>query len=229
MPDVVILVPMLGRPHRILPLLESIHHASPEARVLFCVSPNDTTVHAEIDRRGGERITVPREPYGDYQRKINAGFNATDEPLIFTGADDLLFHPGWLKRAAAQLQPGVGVVGTNDLGSPRVISGDHSTHSLITREYVDRYGIRDFEHGDRGEAVDVPGVVLYEGYPHEWCDDELVETAKFRGAWAVATDSWAEHLHPCWGKGKTDAMYQQQGQRMRRGRSIYQQRRQLWT
>ena len=32
-----------------------------------------------------------------------------------------------------QLTAGIGVVGTNDLGSRRVMAGLHSTHSLVTR------------------------------------------------------------------------------------------------
>lgn len=224
MPDVAILVPMLGRPHRVLPLLESIHHASPEARVLFCVSPHDKVVQVEIDRRGAERITVPFRDGGDYQRKINAGFDATDEPLIFTGACDLNFHEGWLKRATACIEPGVGVVGTNDLANPRVLAGEHSTHSLITREYVERYGIRD-EPG-----VDVPGKVLCELYPHEFCDDELIETARYRGALVHAQDSWVEHDHPNFRPAvRSDPLYARQHIRMRAGRPIYQQRKHLWT
>lgn len=209
---------MLGRPHRVAPLLESLRATAPEARVLFLVSPDDVLVHAEIDRHGCQRITVPREPYGDYARKINAGYNATNEPLLFTAADDLLFHPDWLKRAASYVEPGIGVIGTNDLGSPRVINGEHATHSLIVREYVDKYG-----------TIDEPGKVMHEGYPHEWVDDELVETAKARKAWAFAADSHVEHLHPSWGKAPVDALYLQQAARMRRGRSIYQTRRYLWT
>ena len=34
----------------------------------------------------------------------------TDEPLIFQGADDLRFYPGWLEAAKAKLAPGIGVV-----------------------------------------------------------------------------------------------------------------------
>lgn len=218
MSDVAVLVPMLGRPHRVTPLLESLRATSPDARVLFLVSPDDRDVHRAIDAEHTERLTIPGPSPGDYARKINAGYRHTTEPLLFLAADDLLFHPGWFEAAVAELRPGVGVVGTNDLGSPRVMIGDHATHSLVTRAYCD-------EHG----TIDQPGSVLHEGYPHEFVDDEFVETAKRRNAWAFAADSHVEHLHPSWGKAPMDAMYAKQRFRMQRGRRIYLQRRPLWT
>lgn len=218
MPSLVIIVPMLGRPHHVPPLLESIHATTPDPRVLFVVSPNDHQVHAEIDRAGCERITVAYTPIGDYARKINTGYLHTTEPLLFLGASDLRFHPGWYEAAVSRLAPGVGVVGTNDLGSQRVINGDHSTHSLVTRRYVDDHG-----------TVDQPHRVLCELYWHEYVDDEFIETAKHRGAFVAAHDSVVEHLHPNWGKGEDDATYAAQRARMARGVRIFRRRRSLWT
>lgn len=218
MTDVVVLVPMLGRPHRVEPLLNSLRATAPDARPLFLVSPDDHEVHAAVDAHGADRLTVLGPFPGDYARKVNAGMSASTEALLFLGADDLLFHPGWLEAAVAKLGAGIGVVGTNDLGSPRVISGDHATHSLVTRDYADRFG-----------TIDEPGKILHEGYPHEFVDDELVETAKHRGAWAFAADSHVEHLHPSWGKCAPDRMYRQQRRRMAEGRPIYMERRRLWT
>lgn len=216
--DLVIVVPMLGRPHRVQPLLESIRSATPAARVLFVLSPGDTKVAHAVEAVSAEVVTVPFRPVGDYARKINAGYRYTTEPLVFLAADDLRFHPGWCEAACAKLDAGIGVVGTNDLGSPRVLRGEHSTHSLVTRDYADRYG-----------TIDQPGAILHEGYAHEWVDDELVETAKHRRAWAFAPDAKVEHLHPNWSKGVPDQLYAQQQARMRYGRPIYQRRRKLWT
>jgi hypothetical protein len=207
---------MLGRPHRVAPLLTSIR-ATCDARVMFCLSPLDLEVAAAVEAAGEEHILVPRQRLGDYARKINAGYRTTDEELLFLAADDLLFHPGWLEAAVAQLKPGIGVVGTNDLGSPRVMAGEHATHSLVTREYADRFGL-----------IDKRGAVLFEGYHHEWVDDELVGTAKGRSAWAFATDAHVEHLHPNWGKGEMDSLYAQQRQRMRASATLYRRRSRLW-
>ncbi len=217
MTSTVVLVPMLGRPHRVEPLLESMR-ATADVRAVFCCSPDDTAVHEAIDAAGEERIEIQGPMPGDYARKINAGYRHTTEELIFLGADDLLFHPGWLDKAQAQLAEGIGVVGTNDLGSQRVMAGEHATHSLVTRDYCDRFG-----------TIDGAGAVLTEVYPHEFVDDEFVGTAKKRGAWAFAFDSHVEHLHPSWGKAPMDPMYARQGSRMVAGRRIYNRRLPLWT
>ncbi len=218
MNELVIIVPMLGRPHHVAPLLESIYANTPDPRVLFVVSPDDYAVHAEIDRAQVERITVAYSPIGDYARKINTAYEHTREPLMFLAASDLLFRPGWYQAATAHLDERIGVVGTNDLGSQRVIDGQHSTHSLVTRDYVDQWG-----------TIDQQRKVLCELYWHEYVDDEFIETAKFRGAFAAATDSIVEHLHPNWGKAETDPLYAAQRSRMARGVRIYRRRRHLWT
>ncbi len=216
--DTVVLVPMLGRAHRVAPLLASLHAASPGVRVLFCCTFGDVDVHAAVDAVGAERLDVPRSPVGDYARKINAGYRATKEPLLFTGACDLKFHPGWLDAAKAHLADGIGVVGTNDLGNPRVLAGEHATHSLITRDYADRHG-----------TIDGPGQVLAECYPHEYVDDELIGTAQMRHAFAMAMDSVVEHEHPDWGKAPFDSLYLGQNRRMALGRRVYNRRRWRWA
>lgn len=216
--EVVILVPVLRRPHRVEPLLESIAAATPEPhRVLFIASPGDEGELAALSTIGADVLVLDQEPApGDYARKINAGHRASTEPLLFLGADDLHFHPGWLERAADRLGDRVHVVGTNDLGNQSVIDGNHATHSLVTRAYVDQLG-----------TLDEVGVVLHEGYPHEYVDVEFVETAKARGAWAFAGDSIVEHLHPHWGKAPTDELYDQFGHRMQLGRRVWRRRQQL--
>lgn len=218
--DLVVLVPVLGRPHRVAPLIDSINESMAEPfRLLFIGSPGDDLEHAAVKDAGADLLVIDDEPAsGDYARKINAGYRETVEPLLFLAADDLHFHADWFEQAAAKLEGSVQVVGTNDLGNPRVMAGDHSTHTLVTRWYVDTMG-----------TADELGKVLHEGYPHEFVDDELVATAKHRGAWAFAADSHVEHLHPNWSKSPMDPLYAQQPKRMRVGRRIYEQRRPLWT
>lgn len=215
--SVAILVPLLRRPHRVAPLVESIEAATPEEhRTLFLCTTTDQAVIDAVDAVHGERLLVDYMP-GDYARKINAGYRATTEPLMFLAADDLRFHAGWLQAATAALTGQVGVVGTNDLCSKRVMRGEHSTHSLVTRAYVDEFG-----------TIDEPGKVLHEGYPHEFVDDELVQTAISRGAFVSARDSVVEHLHPMVGKAPMDDLYAQQAARMKSGRRLYQRRVRLW-
>lgn len=217
MRSLVVLIPVLSRPHRVKPLVDSIRATAPHARILFLTSAGHQGEYEAIGQVGCEPLLVSPHKPGDYARKINAGYRATIEELIFLGADDLRFHPGWLEAAEAQLAPGVGVVGTQDLCNARVIRGEHSTHSLVTRAYADEFG-----------TIDKLGEILHEGYAHEFVDDELIATAKARGAFAFAETSIVEHLHPMAGKAPLDAVYRGQRARMHQGRRHFEKRRHLW-
>lgn len=216
---VAIIVPVLRRPHRVAPLIESIEAATPEPHhTLFVCSPGDDDEIAAIKNAGAEHIETPvAYTFADYALKINLGYRATWEPLLFLGADDLHFHPGWFEKAYEKLAPGVGVVGTNDLCNKRT-RRQHSTHSLVTRDYVDRYG-----------TIDEPRKILHEGYEHELCDDEFVLTATHRGAYVHADDCYVEHLHPMNGKAPSDDLYAQQTRRILAGRPLFNERSRLWT
>ena len=212
--SLVVLVPMLGRPHTVTPLLESIRETC-TARVLFLLTPGDDDVAAAV--AADEYLYVERQERGDYARKINHGIVATTEEHIFTGACDLRFHPGWYEAALAKLGPGIGVVGTNDLGNRGTITGRHATHMLVTRSYVEEFG-----------TIDEPGKFYHEGYPHELVDDEAVQTARARGALAHASQSIVEHLHPLWGKAEWDDVYEAIPGRIRAGQRLFAERRKLW-
>lgn len=210
--ELVILVPVLRRPQNVKPLLDSIRATTPGARVLFIADPDDPEEHAAIKAEGAEMLIVD----GNYAKKINRGIATTEEPLIFQGADDLRFHPGWLEAAKEKLVPGIGVVGINDLNSERVMAGTHADHALITRDYAER------------GTIDDPTKTLHEAYPHEYVDDEFIGTAIKREAFAPALDSIVEHLHPNSGKAAVDDLYSKAGRRMLIGRMIYLWRRRKW-
>jgi hypothetical protein len=209
-----VLVPVLCRPANVAPLVESVRANTPDlSTLLFIASPGDEAELAELEREGVEYLVHE----GNYAAKINAGAGATDEPFIFTGADDLRFHEGWYEAALAKMGDGVEVVGTQDLCNPRVIEGLHATHFLVSRYYFENFG-----------TLDERPAIFHEGYPHEYVDDELIGTAKMRDAYAFAADSVVEHLHPLAGKAPTDALYEASAERMRRGRKLFEKRRRLW-
>lgn len=215
---VAIIVPVLRRPHRVVPLMESVAAATPKPYRLLFVATNDD--HAEVsalEAAGADFLTI--DAPGTYARKINLGARSSTERLLFSAADDLDFHRGWLEAAESHFVAGVEVVGTNDLGNPRTMEGVHSTHTLFTRRYID----------DVGGVIDgSKGDVLHEGYPHEYCDDEFVGTAKARGVYAHALDSRVEHLHYLWGKGEDDETYRLGRSKTAVGRRIFMRRRRLW-
>lgn len=45
-------------------------------------------------------------------------------------------------------------------------------------------------------------MAVHPGYAHWFVDDELVGTAKHRGAWAFCRDAVIEHHHPYWHPGE---------------------------
>jgi hypothetical protein len=225
--ELLVVLPVLGRPHRALPLLQSLKAATPEPfNVLVVATRGDTAVQAaytfaiaDLVIAGLVDVLGPRG-VGDYAAKVNHAYRVSTEPFIFLGADDLEFHHGWWTSAKAILErdPTVGVLGTNDLApTDRSRRGEHSTHSVVRRSYVEAHGLI-----DGGDAV------LYEGYIHEYVDDELVGTAKKRGAWCYDVNSVVEHLHPHWGKGPMDQTYRRSHARMARSRALFQSRSRLW-
>lgn len=197
--DVVIVVPVLRRPHRVRPLLHSIEHATPEPhRVLFVADADDWDEIAALKREGAHYLTTEARP-PNYPAKMNLAFRETTEPFVFLAADDLHFHYGWLSTALRYMSDNVGVVGTNDGGvNRRVQSGQHSTHQLVRREYVDT-------HGATFDAE--PGVLCHEGYGHCFVDDELVQAAQARNVYSHAKDCVVEHLHPFAEKSPVDSVY----------------------
>lgn len=210
-----ILVPVLGRPHRVKPLLKSIAaNTSVDHQVLFLCTPGDNDEIVEVLSASEADFVAPG---GTYAEKINLGVELTQAPLLFFGADDLEFHSQWFENARAKLSGKYQVVGVNDLCNERVKQGDHATHFLVQRQYAERPTI----DGERGP--------LCEQYAHWFIDDEFWATAKHRGVLAVASDSIVEHLHPMVGKGDWDGTYAL-GQRLsRQDRRKFWRRRHLWT
>jgi len=216
-PAVDILIPVLGRPHRIERALADALAGTPGAHVWFIASEFDLLTRAELERVGAAHLVLPGERApGDYARKINLGVRETSAPLLFLGADDLHFHPGWLDAASNRISASVSVVGTNDLGNDRVKRGEHATHSLVAREYV--------EQG----SIDDPSVLLHEGYTHNFVDDEFVATARFRRTFRMALSSRVEHLHPHWRKSEMDGVYELGLSGFEADRKLFRSRRRLW-
>lgn len=205
---IAVLVPVLSRPHRVAPLLESFRKAT---------APGDAALYFVAQRSDQEELDAIADAVGiesdkavcratailvddidrSWARKINRGFEETSEPWMLLGADDLAFHTGWVDSVRGMLRTHAGVIGTNDLGNSSTMSGRSSTHPFVRRSYATVFG-----------TIDERGKILHEGYDHNFPDSELVETAKTRGLYAHARNCVIEHLHPLWGKGQTDRIYQ---------------------
>lgn len=213
-----VLVPVLDRPHRVRPIVDSLRETARRADPVFVCSPGDMEEIDAVLDAGAEPLIADWEPgRGDYARKINLAWRHTDHDWVLLGADDLVFHQGWLEAAlAVHARTGACVVGTNDLGNRRVVSGRHSTHSLVHRDY-----------GECGTADD-PGLLLHEGYWHNFVDDEFVQTALHRRTYAHAAAALVEHLHPHWRKADMDATYEKGQLHFDADRALFNTRARLW-
>jgi hypothetical protein len=195
-----VIVPVMGRPQNAAPFMASLRASTGLATAYAVVGPEDTAETTQASEAAwlvaGAEVLVGSAV--TFAEKVNVAVGKTTEPWVFILGDDVRFHPGWLDHAqsAAQIQ-GADVVGTNDLGNPRVMAGEHATHLLIRRSYIEQ----------QGASWDGPGVTCHEGYRHWYVDDEIVTVAKQRGAWAMALGSVVEHLHPAWGKADDDDVY----------------------
>lgn len=222
MNDIVVVVPVLGRPHRVAPLVASFEAARKvPSKLLFVCSPEDDP-QREACRTEGHYMAVLDEPAGpgDFAKKINYAYRITEEPFLFQAADDVTFQPGWDLEALRVIEKtDTGVCGTNDGANPTVMRGIHSTHSLIRRSYVN----------ECGACLEGPGVVFSPAYGHQWVDNELVELAKSRGCYSFAHNSFVLHSHPIWGTAQDDATYRKGNETARADRDLFRQRARQWN
>lgn len=225
--ELIIIVPVLGRPNSVHRLVEDIIAATDDVdfQIVFVSTTGDVDEWHAVETERARRdvtirhLTMRPTRIGDYAKKINFAISSFDAPWYFLGADDLHFHSGWFSSAMfAHNQTGCRVVGTNDLGNSRVQAGDHSTHTLVHRDYV-ALG-----------TIDDPTRLLHEGYGHCYVDDEFIQTAIHRDEFVSVTSSVVEHLHPNWGKAdrRNDKAYEISRRSMGAGRQLFLKRREKW-
>lgn len=208
--EVAVLVPVLGRPEHAAPFMASLRASTGLATAYAICDRADEDAIAAWKQAGAyvldldnylsvvtHQAFVDRDQPGTFAEKANIGYRCSDEPWLLLVGSDVRFHAGWLDHAQAIAGDRYHVIGTNDLGNPRVMAGEHATHPLIRRAYVDEHGA----------SWDGPGVVCHEGYRHNFVDEEIVLAAKQRDVWTPALASKVEHLHPLWGKGTPDEVY----------------------
>ena len=210
--ETAVIVPVMDRPQNAEPFMRSLRASTGLATVYAVANRNDQqTIAAWLDA-GAMVIQCDGTTFVE---KCNEGYRRTEEPWLFFTGDDVKFYPGWLDQAqhVAEMEKAK-VIGTNDLGNPRVTTGKFAVHWLVEREYI----------AEVGASWDGPGVVCHEGYRAWFADDEIVTAAKQRGVWAMAIGSIVEHLHPLWGKGPQDAVYKIAEDNVHEDKKLFQRR-----
>jgi hypothetical protein len=233
-----ILIPVLGRPHNAAPLVQNIRDTTEaDHQIIFLCSKGDPEqIKACVATDATTRVVNFPAGHADYARKINLGYRTTGDAFfigedgrpgpimpgsewVFVCADDVRFEPRWdinaLKVAGDQYH----VVATNDLANAQVQRGLFGTHCLVRRRYIT-------DTGADGEAT--PGVVLHEGYDHNFVDRELCHVAQHRGVFAFARHSRVRHYHPLWKTATNDATYRKSLHRFRDDQQLFLSRAHLW-
>ena len=214
-----IIVPCLNRPPNAKPLVDSLAASNANAQITFVCTVGDRLQIKACEATGANLLVVDwKAGPGDYARKINWGFTHTESDYVFNGADDIDFKVGWDATALRQMRGRVGVVATNDKANRQVMRGEFGTHCLISRDYIDTHG---------GTFDGTPGVVLHEGYDHNFVDRELCEAAKRRRAFAFAPQSVVYHHHPLWRTAKWDPTYRKALSRFRDDQTLFLERSRL--
>jgi hypothetical protein len=114
--QLVVLVPVLGRPHRAAAAIEAFTSTLPGVRVCFVPDEDDLPEIEAIEAAGGEILCKLN---ANYATKINA---------------DLIPKPGWFEAALAHMHGPIEVVGINDMIQRG--RSEHTTHFLMTRDYA---------------------------------------------------------------------------------------------
>jgi hypothetical protein len=194
-----ILVPVLGRPQNVQPLIEAFKVTTAAYEIHFLCSPGDDAQIVACRVSGADTIVVnAADGQHQYPIKMNDGFAATKRPFLLLASDDISPEPGWDTEALRVAEEtDAGVIGTNDMANGYVKAGIFSTHSLVRRRYVTEWG----------GSLDGPGTLIHEGYDHNFSDRELCGLAQARGEWAFAKRSILRHRHPLWKTASWDATY----------------------
>lgn len=207
-----VIVPTVkARTPNLEPLLQSLRASTGMATAYVVCDPDADEQQRITKEYGGIVVEAP----GSFAKKINAAYPHTDSPWLKVVGDDCRFRPGWLDQSqlVARLY-GAKVVGSNDQSNPRVMAGDHATHWMVSRDYIDT----------EGASWDGPGVFAHEGYRHWFVDDEIVIAAKMRGVFQVALGAVVEHFHPMVGKAEMDEVYEKNDRYSSQDRDLFKKR-----
>jgi len=224
--EVTVIVPVVDRPQNVKPFLDSLIASTGLIdEVIFVCGPLTSGEEREAIWAYSSlvvTITIDECERDEFAPKVNHAFRGIRTPWVFIAGDDVTFRPGWLSHAQhAYRTTGCDVIGTNDLGNPRVMNGQHATHPLIRTQYI----------LERGASWDGPGIIAHEGYHHMCVDDEWTNKAKGdideehpNGRFVLAHEAIVEHHHPLWGKGDVDAKYEKGSARFEEDRALFEER-----
>lgn len=208
-----ILIPSLNRPKNLERVLLNIRETTPEPhRVYVMISENDIDSQ-RVCRQQRTVFWTDSDPDLQYfVPRIQALFEKTSEPWIFTGSDDIVFPNNWLTGCYSAVDVGMKVICPNDGHNPK------GTNFLVNRDYI----------MTEGGNWDPPGYVYNPSYRHNRSDDEMVNVAIYRKIYARAMNVLVESTHPSWGNAPNDSTYDRVALVSWDDETLFQSRAYLW-
>lgn len=206
--NITVIIPVLNRPKNVPTFVNSFMANTPAGRadLLFITGADCVEEIQEIKKCSGPiNFAIAPSNIVSWAKRINYGIVYSETTHHFSEmaswllccADDVVFHPNWFEEAEKHSINFDGIIGTNDLTHEASIGGWHTTHPLVSRNYVMTQGV-----------MDEKGKFCHEGYFHNYVDLELVHTSMKRGAWKHEPKCIIEHFHPFWNKAPWDAIYE---------------------
>jgi glycosyltransferase involved in cell wall biosynthesis len=219
--NITVIIPVLNRPKNVETFINSFVKNTDTSRadLLFVTSASCQEEIQEINKfTGNITVAIAPDDVISWGKRINWGINysnthhhfSTPAPWILCCADDVVFHPNWFEEAEKASVNFDGIIGTNDLGHPATIGGWHTTHPIVSRNYVMTQG-----------TMDEVGKFCHEEYFHNYVDVEMVHTAMKRGAWKHVPQCIIEHIHPAWNKALWDDVYEKGQEKMPLDRDLW--------
>lgn len=190
--DVAIIVPVIERPDAAERFMET---AAGQGNV-YAISHDGDQETADAWHDAGATVLIGRSPR--YAPKVNLAYRGTFEPFMFFVGDDVRFQDGAMRRAVEYADSEeLSMVSVSDGHSEPYRMAGIAPHPLVRRHYITRFGM----------SWDGPGTVAHEGYFHQCVDLEWSFIARQRFEFGYCEEAVVEHLHPAFGKGLNDPIY----------------------
>ena len=154
-------------------------------------------IYVDFDDETMKKFHHPQAQLIVGQRKgisemTNVAFSKSSGHILMYAADDIVFRTkGWdtlVQNAAKKTSSPVWLIHGTDLGQPitRI-----ATHGFVSRPFADALGY-----------------LLPPYFKADFCDTWLTDVADMAGVRISIASLEIEHVHPIWGKAKTDETYQ---------------------
>jgi len=129
-----IIIPTLGRPDKLAPLLENIRAATrSKFCVYFVIEGDDFETAGAVGALVSKDCKAEVGTFGSCAAAVNGGYRASHGEFFAVVNDDCKFEDGWDEAALEYFSDEVHIVGLNDG------SGDCKCFQMFRRSYIEEH------------------------------------------------------------------------------------------